>query len=191
MLHVRPAVIDDADDVAQAHVQGWRVGYRGLFPDEYLDSPEFESSRVDRWRLWAWQEFTNSELHVAVLDGRVVGFTHLGPERAQPICDQSGTGEIVAAGGPAGEVYGFYLHPDAWGSGAAVALMQRSVERLAELQYTDAVLWVLRDNPRARAFYEKAGWRWTGRQIMWDGPLTAPRPHDAVPEVQYARSLIV
>jgi GNAT superfamily N-acetyltransferase len=189
MLHVRTAIIDDADDVAQAHVQGWRVGYRGLFPDEYLDAPEFERHRVERWRLWTWQEFASSELFVAVLDDRVVGFSHLGPERQQPTCDQSGTAEIVAAEGPVGEVYGFYLHPDAWGSGAAAALMQRSVERLAELQYTDAVLWVLRDNSRARAFYEKVGWRSTGKEIMWDGPFSAPHPPDPVPEVQYATSL--
>src|SRR5215213_2342914 len=140
MLQVRPARRDDADDVAQAHVQGWRVGYRGLFPDEYLDSPEFESHRVERWRLWAWQDFERSELYVAVLDDRVVGFAHIGPERQQPICDQTGTDAIVAADGPVGEVYGFYLHPDAWGSGAAAVLMARSVERLSELEYTQAVL---------------------------------------------------
>ena len=31
---VRGAVVEDAELIADAHVQGWRVGYRGLVPDE-------------------------------------------------------------------------------------------------------------------------------------------------------------
>lgn len=193
VIHVRQANIDDADDLARAHVQGWRVGYRGVFPDHYLDAPEFERERVDRWRAWTWPEMSGSELYVAVLAERVVGFSHLGPERDQPVCDQSGTGSDAPAAtthdGPVGEVYGFYLHPDAWGSGAAAALMQQSVQRLTERRYTSAVLWVLRDNPRARAFYEKAGWWASGRHMMWEGPQTASAPPHPVAEVQYMTTL--
>ena len=121
MLIVRAAAIDDAGDLARAHVQGWRVGYRGVFPDEYLDAPEFEHERVERWRAWTWGEFGASELYVAELDGRVVGFSHFGREREQPECDQSGTDRIET--GPSlsetstGEVYGFYLHPRCVGFG--------------------------------------------------------------------------
>jgi GNAT superfamily N-acetyltransferase len=198
MIHVRAAAIDDADDIAAAHVQGWRVGYRGLFPDEYLDAPEFESERLERWRLWTWQEFNDSELYVAVLDDRVVGLSHFGAERQQPTCDQSGTDTLSTtlstgtadgtADSTAGEVYGFYLHPDAWGSGAAVALMSQSVDRLAARGFTGAVLWVLRDNPRARAFYEKLGWHDSGREMLWEGPHTATQPPNPVVEVQYIRT---
>ena len=200
---MRAAAIDDADDIAAAHVQGWRVGYRGLFPDEYLDAPEFERECLDRWRLWSWQQFDDSELYVAVLDDRVVGLSHFGSERQEPTCDQSGTetlatsmgvgtvhdGGAVALGGTVGEVYGFYLHPDAWGSGAAARLMSSSLDRLAERQFSSVVLWVLRDNPRARAFYEKAGWRASGREMLWEGPQTATQPPNPVVEVQYSRSI--
>jgi GNAT superfamily N-acetyltransferase len=160
-----------------------------VFPDHYLDSPEFERERVERWRAWTWHELNDSELYVAVLDDRVVGFSHFGPEREQPECDQSGTDQISTNVSSAGEVYGFYLHPDAWGSGAAAALMERSVERLTARRHTMAVLWVLRDNPRARAFYEKVGWHASGRQMMWEGPQTASHPPDPVAEVQYVTSL--
>ena len=43
--------------------------------------------------------------------------------------------------------------------------MSRCEEFLRDEGFTSAVLWVLRDNPRARAFYEKAGWHFTGRGI--------------------------
>jgi GNAT superfamily N-acetyltransferase len=195
MIQVRTAVVDDADDLAQAHVQGWRVGYRGLFPDEFLDDPEFERGRVERWRAWTWRYMNSSEMYVVVDDVRVIGFSHVGPEREQPACDQSGTDISVsrdgnsASGRTTGEVYGFYLHPDAWGSGAAATLMQRSVEHLREMGYTTAVLWVLRDNPRARAFYEKVGWHVTGQLQMWEGPETGSRPPEPVAEVQYETCL--
>lgn len=187
MILVRAATVDDADDLAQAHVQGWRVGYRGLFPDEYLDAPAFERERVERWRAWTWLELVGSEMYSAVLDERVVGFAHIGPEREQPSGDQSAaTGPVTD---PTGEVYGFYLHPDAWGSGAAPALMRRSVQRLRALGFATAVLWVLRDNPRARAFYEREGWQPSGLEMMWEGPQSASPPPRPVAEVQYVTVL--
>jgi GNAT superfamily N-acetyltransferase len=183
MIEVRPAGIADADDLAAAHIEGWRVGYRGLFPDSLLDAPEFRTSRLANWRAWNWERFEGSGHLALVLDGRVVGFSHLGPERVQ--AGSVGPGQP----GPVGEVYGFYLHPDAWGSGGATALMARSVERLIDLGHTYAVLWVLRDNPRARAFYEKVGWSATGAELAWTGPQTVPHSHPPVPEVQYGRFL--
>jgi ribosomal protein S18 acetylase RimI-like enzyme len=190
MLLVRAAHIDDADDLAAAHVEGWRVGYRGLFPDEYLDSHEFASERLERWRAWTWNALGRSTLYVAELDRRVVGFAHIGPEREQPECDQSGRPAVPAlAAAVRGEVYGFYLHPDAWGSGCAAALMDHATSQLIEDGYDSAVLWVLRDNPRARRFYERAGWAATGRSLLWPGPQTAAPPPEPVNEVEYATVL--
>lgn len=191
-IEVRPAVVADADAIAAAHVWGWRVGYRGLFPDEYLDADEFETSRVERWRAWTWVDFggPTGQLFVVQVDDRVVGFGHAGAERHEPVCDQSGLSLEPALSEVRGEVYGFYLHPDAWGSGAAAPLMRTCESHLAGHGYTEAVLWVLRDNPRARAFYERAGWRWTGEQAEWPGPRSAPVPPPTVPEVQYWRRLV-
>lgn len=179
-VHVRLAQPDDADAIAAAHIEGWRVGYRHVFPTEFLDAPEFASSRLERWRAWTWNEFANSQLFVVSLRDRVVGFGHVGPERVQPVCDQSGTDAAPAITHARGEVYGFYLHPDAWGSGAASALIARCHEYLRDEGFSDAVLWVLRDNPRARVFYEKSGWTATGEEMLFEAQNIAP-----VPEVQY------
>jgi len=56
VIEVRDADIDDADAIATAHIDGWRVGYRDVVPDEYLDADEFAASRRDRWRSWTWQQ---------------------------------------------------------------------------------------------------------------------------------------
>ena len=181
-IQVRVAQPEDADAIAAAHIEGWRVGYRHVFPTEFLDAPEFASSRLERWRGWTWGEFANSQLFVVTLRGRVVGFGHIGPERVDPVCDQSGTSTIpvITTTRARGEVYGFYLHPDAWGSGAASALIARCHEYLRDEGFTEAVLWVLRDNPRAHVFYEKSGWHATGQEMMFE-----PANAEPVPEVQY------
>lgn len=188
---VREAEPSDADAIAAAHVWGWRVGYRGLFPDEYLDADEFETARLERWRAWRWADFggPTAQLFVVELSGRVVGFGHAGPERHEPTCDQSGLSLRPTLSDARGEVYGFYLHPDAWGSGAAAPLMRICEAHLLAHGFTEAVLWVLRDNPRARAFYERAGWRWTGEESEWPGPKSVSGPPVTAPEVQYGRQL--
>ena len=81
-----------------------------------------------------------------------------------------------------GEVYGFYVHPSAWGTGAAPALMSRCEEFLRDEGYVSALLWVLRDNPRALAFYEKAGWHFTGRVSMFS---PSDPPDSPLPRVEY------
>jgi GNAT superfamily N-acetyltransferase len=153
---VRQARRDDADAIADAHVQAWRVAYRPFFPAAYLDSDEFDRDRRDRWRSWSWQR-DGTALFVPVLDGRVVGFAFVGPERTE--ADDAVTGS--------GEVYSFYLHPSAWGSGAAAALMDVATDGLRGDGFTEAGLWVLRDNARACAFYSKSGWWPTGAEADW------------------------
>ena len=188
MIEVREATIDDADAIATAHIDGWRAGYRGVVPDEYLDADEFATSRRERWRAWTWWSFPESQVFVVAIEGRVVGFAHAGPERVDPVCDRRGTNTIseTAAGEtPAasrGEVYAFFLHSSAWGSGAAGALMSRCEAFLRDDGYGSAVLWVLRDNRRALTFCEKAGWVFTGQESTFSALESVER---ALPEVQY------
>ncbi|MEP7113296.1 MAG: GNAT family N-acetyltransferase [Ilumatobacteraceae bacterium] len=176
MIEVRDAAIDDADALATAHIDGWRVGYRGVVPDEYLDAEQFATSRRDRWRAWTWQsQLPESRMFAVAVQQRIVGFGHAGPEHVDPTLT---TATTTTEPHNRGEVYGFYVHPSAWGSGAAAALMSRCEEFLRDEGHATAVLWVLRDNPRALAFYEKAGWRFTGQESTFSPsePADAPLP---------------
>ncbi len=76
----------------------------------------------------------------------VIGFVSIGPSR-----DERGVGEL----------YAIYVHPDWWGTGAGRALIARGEQELGAA-YAEATLWVLDDNPRARAFYEAGGWSGDG-----------------------------
>src|SRR5690606_16468051 len=51
-LTVRAAGPTDADQIATVHVASWRAGYAGIFPADWLESPEFEQGRRERWQQW-------------------------------------------------------------------------------------------------------------------------------------------
>lgn len=183
MITIREATADDAVAVATAHVAAWRTGYRGVFPDAYLDTDEFAQRRHDRWehRLRDGPPDNGNVLNtilVPELDGRVVGFGHVGDEDV----GDEGDGEPSGRG----EVYGFYLHPDAWGSGIATLLMAACEARLAA-HFEQAVLWTLFDTPRSRRFYEKVGWVCgDGDDLLTD---TWDPADESVTVVQYRRTL--
>jgi GNAT superfamily N-acetyltransferase len=179
VIEVREAVVDDADAIATAHIDGWRAGYRGVVSDEYLDAEAFATSRRERWRAWTWQSFPGSRMFVATIHDRVIGFGHAGPEIAEPDAAEAPPAEGALG---RGEIYGFYLHPAAWGSGAAGALMSRCEEFLRDEGFATAIVWVLRENPRACAFYEKVGWHATGEESTFS---PSDPPEALLPKVEF------
>ena len=83
----------------------------------------------------------------------------------------------------------FYLHPDAWGSGAADPLMAACLDELRS-RFDRAILFVLEANPRARRFYERWGWECgTGDEMVLDRfelpPDDRGATFDPVVELQY------
>jgi RimJ/RimL family protein N-acetyltransferase len=70
-------------------------------------------------------------------------------------------------------LHGFYVEPNAWGTGVAAALHDAALAAMpgcAEIK-----LWVLEENRRARRFYEKHGWRQNGETRVVEYP---PNPLD-------------
>ena len=138
---VRRAEIDDAAAIAAVHVATWRTTYRGLLPDDFLDSLD-ESGYEDRWRRIVGDG--SSRVYVAADGPAVVGFASAGRERA---------GED----GFSGELYAIYILHQAQGKGHGRRLVQAVVGGLRELGLEDMIVWVLRDNAGARKFYERLG----------------------------------
>jgi ribosomal protein S18 acetylase RimI-like enzyme len=145
---IRAATSYDVAAVAALHVAAWRAAYRGIIPDDHLAALEvrdFEASH--RARL----EDPRMEFLVADDRGVVRGFAILGRSRD---ADVAGDGELHA----------IYVDPAAWGQGHGAALMRESMTRLRSLGFARSRLWVLRDNVRARRFYEKHRWEPDGTE---------------------------
>jgi GNAT superfamily N-acetyltransferase len=90
---------------------------------------------------------------VAVNDAGVIGFVRVGP-----LVDED---EV-------GLVYLLYVLPEHWGCHVGTALMRAGMNELRDLGMSEAFLWVLRDNLRARRFYERLGWTPDGRTSSED-----------------------
>jgi GNAT superfamily N-acetyltransferase len=146
-MEVRAARVEDAGQIALVHVRSWQQTYRGLVPQEYLDSLDLDQ-RASSWRRELAKPDSPGRA-ILVLDsgGTLVGFASLGPAR-----DADQNPEQV------GEVRAIYLLADAWGKGLGRQLMAAAVERLAAAGFEQAILWVLDSNGRARRFYEAGGW---------------------------------
>lgn len=85
------------------------------------------------------------------------------------------------------ELRHFGVHPDQFGSGAADALHRQVIERLVRDGIQAARLWVLRENRRARRFYERNGWRPDGRRERSEFP---PHPEQVGYSLTFCQSSI-
>jgi GNAT superfamily N-acetyltransferase len=169
---VRDAEPGDAAEMARVHVASWRGAYSGLMPQDVLDGLDV-SVRTSLWiRIMNRTDPGRGAVLVAEDGERIIGFAGVGPTR-DPDADPARTGEVGA----------IYLLPEAWGRGAGRLLMGEAVARLAACGYTDATLWVLDTNERARRFYAAAGWVPDGTAKV-DG-----REGYSLSEVRYRRSL--
>lgn len=147
-LLIRPFTVDDADSFGPVHVRAWQTAYRGLMPDDFLDGLD-GAVWAARWREhFGDGEHSRNDL-VAELEGRVVGAVSVGADR-----DGSGLGELWAIN----------VDPDVFGTGVGQELFTAGVDRLRGLGFERAVLWVVRENARARRFYERNGWHPDGTE---------------------------
>jgi ribosomal protein S18 acetylase RimI-like enzyme len=154
---VRPAKVADAGAIATSHIRSWQSGYAGVVSGEVLQG--LGSKLVERTLRWQANILgAETEGHfvlVCELDGEVVGILAGGP------CRDAGHEAL-------GEVHACYVDPDHWRKGVASALMDAGIERLTKAGHTEAVLWVLADNARARSFYERHSWIADGAEKMYE-----------------------
>jgi RimJ/RimL family protein N-acetyltransferase len=134
-------------DEAETHFAVQREACVAAFPHVF---PPDEYPFPDDAVRSRWREFTGRVL-VAELDGSVVGMAAF--ERCW--------------------LGGFYVVPAHWGTGVAGELHDAALAAMPDCP--EVRLWTLEENHRARAFYEKRGWRPNGESRVVPFP---PHPLD-------------
>jgi len=135
---VRPARAGDVEPLLRVKAQSWREAYGALLPADVLDRAE--AGVPDEAPRWVPLIDAGHRLAVAEdSGGRIVGMALEGPLRPE------------APGLPARELKALYVLERFHGAGVGAALLE------AVLQEGPAVLHVLTENPRARAFYRRHG----------------------------------
>jgi GNAT superfamily N-acetyltransferase len=140
---LRPAEPVDAMAVARVHVRSWQAGYRGLLPDAYLDGLRAEE-RAERYDFASTNTRAPATM-VATDGGMICGFATTAAARDSDLAEY-------------GELFALYVDPEWWGRGVGVSLISAARERLRELGFRNAALWLLAGNVRAERFYGLDGW---------------------------------
>jgi ribosomal protein S18 acetylase RimI-like enzyme len=188
VVALRDARPGDELPVAELHVRSWQEAYRELMPADFLAALDpreragrygFEDEEGPTTVLAVLAE-EGSEGDPSLTKGEVrsrspsdpsveavLGFVTFGESRDR---DTEGLGEI----------YALYVDPDRYRGGVGRLLMAAARRRLSEVGFTEAILWVLQGNARARSFYEREGWR-------RDGATREENPYDIVSNVNRFR----
>lgn len=133
-----------AAGVGKVLYQGWEETYRGLMPDEVLNSRTLEQCvDIAAHRL-------GDALVVLTKQREVAGFVGYAPQ-ARPFVERENTSEVI----------GLYLLRAYQKKGLGRALLEECFSRLP---FPQVVLYVLDGNQNAIDFYRHMGFQFTGRQ---------------------------
>jgi GNAT superfamily N-acetyltransferase len=127
---LRPGTEDDAPAIAEIWRLGWRDGHLGLVPKQLVEARTEES-------FLARASERSGDMTVAVVDGAVAGFVLVVDDELE-------------------QVYVSAVHR---GTGVARVLLADAERQVRANGRSTAWLAVVAGNARARAFYERAGWR--------------------------------
>lgn len=160
-MELRPLRVDEAVVFDEVRLGTWRAAYGGLVPDVFLDAlvvtPELTEARI------AMARDASLALHVAEVDGEVVGVAAAGPPRDEDL-DPAVVTELGA----------LYVVPGQWGRGVGRALLEAVLARRPRPQQA---LWVLEANARSRSFYASCGFAPDGARKVEElgGPVAEVR----------------
>ena len=132
---------EEIEGKSLVHWKAWREAYDDLLSAEFQ-----ETMTLERCRFFS-QKFPENTL--IAMDGlKVVGFISYGNFRDETI--------------QAGEIIALYVLKDYYGKGIAQKLMKAAL--IALDHFSEIFLWVLKDNKRAIAFYQKMGFTFDGQE---------------------------
>lgn len=147
-IKLREAIQTDAAAIGSLHVASWHQTYTGIIPDDMLAGLSVEAQTA----MWSKilsdpAAFGGTAVFVAEDGGRIVGFGSCGQQRDQTLADAGFGGEV-------GAMYVLRSHQN---RGVGRLIMAAMSQFLSGLGHKAASLWVLRENTRARTFYEGLG----------------------------------
>ena len=163
---VRLADRTSAPELAVVHRAAAHTAYAHIFPSD-AEPPSYEAD-LALWEHWLGPDWDDGRrAYVAVTAGRAVGVVLAGPDPDEP-----GVGHLAR----------LYVDPAQWGRGIGTRLYDRAMHDLAGRRYPRATLWVLEANTRSRHWYERLGWRPTGKRKTTYAPA-------GIDDLQYVLTL--
>lgn len=170
---VRPAVPQDAAEIARIQVVTWRTAYRSVLPRAVLDDWDADAAKTT-WRAAITAPPTRAHgVLVALERNTMVGFAAFGPPELT-------AGEQQDPAGPTTEISTLLVEPR-WGRrGHGSRLLAAVADLAAGSGAARLQVWLLEDDLVSAGFYESAGWApdgWARTLDTGDGPVREVRRH--------------
>jgi len=168
---IRPMQVSDIPRVAEIHVFGWRMAYRGIVSDQHLFNNRLVSKSIDKFTQIINSDDTQNEMwgnNYVYDDGIIKAFLTIGPCRDEDKQDSY-------------ELGGLYVDPCFKDQGIG-RMLAHHCEKIAKQEgFTEICIWTFEKNTPARVFYEKLGY-------AHDGVTQIVKPYNAI-GVRYAKIL--
>lgn len=148
---VRPALPQDADEIARVQVVTWRTAYRAALPAEVLDHWDGDAAAATWASAITSPPTPGHGVLVALERNTVVGFAAFGPAELT-------AGEAPDPAGPTAELTTLLVEPR-WGRrghGSRLLAAVSDVVRASGAARLQA--WLLEADQVSQGFYESAGW---------------------------------
>jgi len=152
---IRIANVEDAKAIATINVQGWQTAYKGIFPDEFLDTIKLEE------RISGIEDFISSnptQTFVFEIDQVIAGSVSFGPSRIKEFSQDKG------------EVYAIYVSLEHQKQGIGKALLLDAARALKNEDKSKMLVQVLEENHSATQFYQNLGGKQVGKSFFGDYP---------------------
>ena len=136
-VNIIEATVSDSAVIGALHAESWRIAYRGLLSDEYLDN-DLDGERKKYWARKMVSLKPGEFVLLAEADSVVVGFIS--------IMD-------VPDAGYSALVDNLHVRPQLKGLGVGGTMMRAAAKRLISDNKFNFYLWVLEGNIPAEKFY--------------------------------------
>lgn len=151
-LKIENQILPDAKEIAHIKLSCWKKSYKDIINSTFLDNLNFETTFEFR------KDLINQKrgIHlVASIDKKIVGFSDAGMfffKDKQILSEEQKLNRKEL-----GEIYAIYIDPKYQNKGIGEALFLETKNKLLKYELTPFLIWTLKDNRRARVFYEKQG----------------------------------
>ena len=127
----------DIEQVEKIITEDWKIAYKGIIDDEYLKNLDYKDKEK------SIREKYQKRKSIVLEEGIVKGYSRFGENRDEEK--------------DLGELYALYVEADERGKKIGEKLLRKTASILKERGYKEMVIWCLKENKKARKFYEKMG----------------------------------
>lgn len=150
-ITIRKALPEDASDYTACHISCWQSAYKGIVTDEYLESMLVKKEQIIEHYKKALTDPGDCEYYCVIYESKMIGWIIINKSLGK---DNAYIGEIWAV----------YLTQKFWGKGHGRVMLDFAVNELKFAKCARIFLWVFEANERARQFYEKHNFSFSGEK---------------------------